>query len=209
MIKNIVFDLGGVIVGLDKKECLHTFDKLLGFKDFDKYLNAFLQKGFFKDFENGDISAAQFRKIVREHSTNIFVTDEQIDFAVGTFLTEVKMNTVMYLNELKKDYRLFMLSNTNPIAFPKCRELFLSAYGISMECLFEKIYLSYQMHASKPYRPIFEQMVSDSGINVSETLFIDDSKANVETASELGFNILCFDTNEDFKKQIRDRLSRQ
>ena len=206
MIKNIVFDLGGVIVGLDKKNCLTTFDKMLGFKDFDKYLNTFLQNGFFQDFENGEINAHQFRTIIRAHSSNPLITDEQIDYAVRTFLTEVKMKTVMYLIELKKHYRLFLLSNTNPIAFPKCKQLFLSAYGIPVDSLFEKLFLSYEMKCSKPFKPIFEKMLEVAQIVAPETLFIDDSKANVESAEELGFKTLCYEVKVDFKEKIQNKL---
>jgi HAD superfamily hydrolase (TIGR01509 family) len=207
MIKNLVFDLGGVIVGLDKKNCLVTFDRMLGFKDFDKYLNSFLQKGFFQEFENGDINAHQFRTIIRSHSSNPLITDEQIDFAVRTFLTEVKMKTVISLIELKKHYRLFLLSNTNPIAFPRCRELFLSAYGVPMNNIFEKFFLSYEMKCSKPFKLIFEKMLEEAQIVASETLFIDDAKANIETANEIGFMTLCYEMHEDFKEQIQNKLS--
>ena len=76
MIKNLIFDLGGVLVSLDRKRCLDNFSEKLGFDDFGEYLNPYAQKGFFAKFENGDIDAAQFRDTVREHCTKEGVTDD-------------------------------------------------------------------------------------------------------------------------------------
>ena len=65
MIKNLIFDLGGVIVPLNRIACLRAFDEVVGYKDFGEVLNSYRQIGFFEKFENGEISANKFRQIIR------------------------------------------------------------------------------------------------------------------------------------------------
>lgn len=202
MIKNLIFDLGGVLVSLDRKRCLDNFSEKLGFDDFGEYLNPYAQKGFFAKFENGDIDAAQFRDTVRDHCTKEGVTDEMIDKALDSFLTEVSPYKVKLLIDLKEKYNLYLLSNVNPIAWKKCCELFLQAQGVDIEDVFEKLYLSYEQKASKPGRLIYEKVLEDSGVLPSETLFIDDSAANIETGMEMGIHGFLYNVDTNLEDEV-------
>ena len=84
MIKNIIFDLGGVIVGLDKQNCIDSFSAI-GFDDFGRIINEYVQDGFFLDFEKGKIGSEEFRENIRKDIHGI-VSDEQIDSAMAAFL---------------------------------------------------------------------------------------------------------------------------
>lgn len=210
MIRNIFFDLGGVIVTLNRENCLNAFSNILGFPDFGKYLSAYAQKGFFAEFENGDYTAAQFRQIIRKHSTINELTDSEIDYAVGCFLTGVDVDKVRYMVKLKKRYNLFLLSNINPIAWKRSKALFSAACGVKMKEIFSKRFLSYRMKLSKPGEEIFKEAIKESGIVPCETLYIDDSPLNIETGKRLGFKTLLFDTEgnmEEQVSQILDKLS--
>ena len=206
MIKNLIFDLGGVLVSLDRQRCLDNFSKMLGFDDFGNYLNAYAQKGFFAEFESGDINAAQFRDIVREHCTNEGVADEMIDQALDSFLTEVSPYKVKLLLDLKEKYNLLLLSNVNPIAWKTCCELFFKAQGVDIEDVFEKLYLSYEQKTSKPGTQIYQQLIADSGIVPQETLFIDDSAANIETGRQMGLNVLLYDVDSNLEDEVYNAL---
>jgi len=92
VIRNIVFDLGGVIITLDRQACVDSFKKL-GFKDFDDILNDFVQDGFFLEFEKGAIDAARFREIICDHIGHI-VKDYEIDNAMGDFLSDIPVKRV-------------------------------------------------------------------------------------------------------------------
>ena len=59
MIKNILFDLGGVLIDLDREEAVHRFEAL-GVTDANTLLDAYVQRGIFKDLENGTLTASQF-----------------------------------------------------------------------------------------------------------------------------------------------------
>jgi len=206
MIKNVIFDCGGVIVTLNRDNCLNAFSKILGFPDFGKYLSEYAQKGFFLQFENGDLKASEFRQIVRQHSTIQELTDEEIDYAIGCFLTDVNQAKVKYLLKLKRNYDLYLLSNINPIAWKRSKKLFKESYGVRMSDVFRKRFLSYRMNMSKPGEEIFKEAVREGGFIPEETLFVDDGQANIDTARKLGFKVLLFDVNKDIEAQVQPLL---
>lgn len=202
MIKNLIFDLGGVLVSLDRERCLSDFSSQLGFDNFGDYLNAYAQKGFFAEFENGDINSGQFRDEVRKRCGKENVTDQMIDSALLSFLTHVDPYKVKMLLDLKQKYNLLLLSNVNPIAWGRCCELFLEAHGVDIEDVFEKLYLSYEMGSSKPGNEIFEKLIADSGIVPEETLFIDDAAANIEKGKEFGLQGLLYDVKNNLEEEV-------
>ena len=202
MIRNLIFDLGGVLVSLDRQRCLGNFSTQLGFDNFGDYLNAYAQKGFFAKFESGEINAEQFRNEVKERCTKEGITDQMIDSALNSFLTHVDSYKVKLLLDLKQKYNLLLLSNVNPIAWSRCCELFLEAYGVDIEDVFEKLYLSYEMECSKPGKEIFQKLISDSGIVPEETLFIDDSAANIEAGKEFGIHGLLYNVDCNLEDEV-------
>ena len=206
MIKTLIFDLGGVLVSLNRERCLENFSKNLGFDNFGDYLNAYAQKGFFAKYENGDMDSIEFRDEIRKRCTKENVQDEDIDEAFFTFLTHVDPYKVKLLMELKKKYHLLLLSNVNPIGWSKCCELFYDANEIDIEDVFEKLYLSYRVKASKPGKEIYEYLIKDSGINPEEALFIDDSKANIEAGAEMGLNTLYYDVTKNLEEEVTRKL---
>ena len=206
MIKTLIFDLGGVLVSLDRERCLENFSKNLGFDNFGDYLNAYAQKGFFAKFENGDIDSAEFREEIKSRCKKENVQDEEIDEAFYTFLTQVDPYKVKLLMELKKKYHLLLLSNVNPIGWSKCCELFYDANEIDIEDVFEKLYLSFRVKASKPGKEIYEHLINDSGINPAEALFIDDSKANIEMGAQMGLQTMYYDVTKNLEEEVVNRL---
>lgn len=183
MIKNIIFDLGGVLVKLDKDLCIKAFTKI-GHPDFGRIINEYFQEGFFMDYEKGLISTEEFRDKVRENMET-YASDLEIDKAMAAFLPELPIEKLNALKFYSKNYRIFLLSNTNPIAIETVRPMFLKG-GQQMSDYFEKMYLSFEMKCAKPDSVIFSMLLKDSGINPEETLFVDDSIANLEAASLFG-----------------------
>jgi len=197
-IKNIVFDLGGVLLKLDRNACVEAFTNI-GFETFGEILNEYVQDGFFLDFEKGKFDSAEFRDRCRKH-INRPVTDEMIDSAMKAFLIEIPKERLDYIKRLKSNYKIYMLSNTNPIAF-KIVEGYFEDLGYSMQDCFDKLYLSYQMKSAKPDATIFKMMLSELG-SPQSVLFIDDSHANLEAASQLGIYTLMIDQQSEFEKEI-------
>lgn len=199
MIKNIVFDLGGVLVPLNRQACEDAF-KNIGFNDFGRMLNEYVQGGFFLDYEKGLITTADFRNIIRSYINNE-VSDIQIDFAMGSFLEKISESKLDFLLSLKERFRLFMLSNTNEIAMSVVRPFFkYDSHTISD--YFEMLFLSYEMNMAKPDREIFVKMSEMGNMVAGETLFIDDSQMNIKSADSLGFKTLLFKPEMDLKEEV-------
>ena len=193
-------------MSLNRERCLENFSKNLGFDNFGDYLNAYAQKGFFAKFENGDIDSAEFREEIKNRCKKENVQDEEIDEAFYTFLTQVDPYKVKLLMELKKKYHLLLLSNVNPIGWSKCCELFYDANEIDIEDVFEKLYLSFRVKASKPGKEIYEHLINDSGINPAEALFIDDSKANIEMGAQMGLQTMYYDVTKNLDEEVVNKL---
>lgn len=195
-IKNLFIDFGGVLVDLDRTRCLDSFDKI-GVTCMEEMLNPYFQKGILMRLEKGEISPSQFHDEFRE-LVNKEVTDQQIDDAWNSFLLTIPTYKLDLILELRKQYHVFLLSNTNAIHWEhSCQNLF-SYKGYQVNDFFDKIYLSYELHELKPSKEIFDMVVSNSGVNPSETLFIDDSEANCMMAQTLGIQTYMPKAKEDW-----------
>ena len=186
MIKNLLFDLGGVIMNLDRDRCVRAFEAL-GMRDADEFLGEYGQKGAFLALERGDIDADEFRREIRPLFDRE-VTDEEIDSAFNQFLTGIPQERLRALRQLRKRYGVYLLSNTNPIMMNGfIAEQFRQEEGMEMKDYFDGVVASYVAKCYKPDREIFDYACEKCGIKPEETLFFDDSQANVDAARALGF----------------------
>ena len=214
MIKNLVLDLGGVIVPLNRIACIRAFNDIVGYRDFGDVLRSYRQIGFFEKFETGQIPARQFRQIIRSHSTGMkdgkprVITDKEIDYSLNCFLSDIPQERIDALVHYRKKYRMLLLSNTNPIGMAYCRKLFKDK-GYDIKDIFDELYLSYRMKLAKPDPAIFRKMIGDSGIDPVETLYVDDSPANIDAGRALGFHVVLFDPKDDLYGKISEYLERE
>ncbi|MDR2844448.1 MAG: HAD family phosphatase [Candidatus Symbiothrix sp.] len=200
-VKNIVFDLGGVIITLDHNEAIRRF-KAAGVEDVEKYLDPYHQNGIFLDLEAGTMTKAEFYDALRK-LTGKHISAEAIDSGWLGFLKEVPIGKLKMLEKLRtKDYTLYLLSNTNPVVMDWALTPAFSSEGKPLNTYFDKLYLSYQMKCVKPDEAIFHQMIADSGMIPSETLFIDDGVHNIATAKRLGFKTYQPLNGEDFTERL-------
>ncbi|MHA4844651.1 HAD family hydrolase [Flavitalea antarctica] len=184
-IKNIIFDLGGVIINLDFSAAEKAFTAL-GFEDFKNMFGSGNVTSFIKDYEVGLIDDDQFvneiHKIAKKKNG-----DDVAIAAWNAMLLDFPPERIEYLKELKKKYRLFLFSNTNSIHLKSFRQTFSNAFENSVfDELFEKTYYSHEIKLRKPTKESFEFVVEDAGLNPAETLFVDDMLANVEGARAAG-----------------------
>jgi putative hydrolase of the HAD superfamily len=113
-----------------------------------------------------------------------------IDAAWNTLLLDFPLVRVQLLQQLQKNYKVYLLSNTNIIHFWHYTKEFFENYNIQMIDLFDKLFLSYEIGLHKPDTSIYSYVIEDLGIEPSKTVFIDDSLANIESAAGLGINII-------------------
>ena len=194
-ISTLIFDLGGVIVDLDLAKCIQNF-KDLGLENIEQYLSNFGQKDFFMQFEKGQIGIPAFRNEIRKLA-GIELTDAQIDEAWCSFLTQIPVEKLHLLSELKKKYRILLLSNTNPLHIQTAVAAEFSKTGKTMQDFFDKCYLSYEMGMVKPDVEIFEALLADAQVKAEECLFLDDGKKNIDTAAALGIQTYWVKPNEN------------
>ena len=187
-IHNIILDLGGVILNIDPQLTVDAFRKL-GWVNFFDENNQALNKDLFYNLEMGCSSPEAFRANVRSNIKNQ-VDDKQIDEAWSAMILDIPSDRIAYLNMLKKDYRLFLLSNTNEIHKIKFHQEFEEKFGYSLFGLFERNFYSHEMGMRKPNTQIFIQALDEAGLIPGETLFIDDMKDNTDAAQTTGMKVL-------------------
>lgn len=195
-IKNLLIDLGGVLINLDRQRCVENFQKL-GLQNVEELLDIHRPEGLLMQQEKGLITPAEFRNGVREMMGKV-VSDKQIDAAWNSFLVDIPTYKLDLLLKLREKYVVYLLSNTNEIHWKwTCKNLF-PYRTFKVEDYFEKTYLSFEMKMAKPEPEIFKTIIEDAGIEPEETLFIDDAEINCKAAAELGIATYTAKAGEDW-----------
>ena len=184
MTKAIVFDIGGVLIGLDLERGIRAFKEVLGYNRISELLDPSHQKGIYGDFEGGLLSADEFRTEVLKESRP-GSKPEDVDRCVRQILLDIKPETAAAVRSVYGRYPLYLLSNNNPIGMPNCLELMEKA-GIGG--LYEDMFISSEMKMLKPSPEFYLEAVRRIGLPPEEILFIDDSLTNVEAARALGID---------------------
>jgi glucose-1-phosphatase len=184
-IKNIIFDLGGVILNIDLRKTQDAFISL-GAKDIEDIFRMGHVESFFKEYETGAITDDQFigeiqKKIGRD------VSQQSIVDAWNILLLDFPPERIQLLRDLKKKgYKLFLLSNTSALHHVQFHQMFKQEYGGSFDDLFDRAYYSHVIGLHKPTAAAYQLIIDENDLKPGETLFIDDSKANVEGAEKIG-----------------------
>jgi len=183
-IKNIIFDLGGVIINLDNQRTTDAF-VALGLKNIKEYFGHGHAASFFKDYEVGKLSDQEFIDAIR--ATGLNATDQAIVESWNALLLDFPAERIQLLQQLRNKYRIFLFSNTNALHLAALRAIYTRTFGTgSLEDLFEKTYYSHLMGMRKPDKASYEYILKENGLVGSETLFVDDAIINVEGAEHAG-----------------------
>ena len=183
-IKNIIFDLGGVILNINFQRTENAFADL-GFADFRQYMTQFHITPFFEDYETGKIDDAAFIKGIQEIAGKP-LAEQDIIHAWDALLLDFPPDRIELLEKLKKHYRIFLLSNTNSLHHTVFQEKLYAETGKRLEDIFEKTYFSHAVHLRKPHAAIYQLVLDENNLNPAETLFIDDTASNFSGAEEIG-----------------------
>lgn len=194
--KNIIFDLGGVLINLNYSLTADAFAQL-GIKEFHDLFSQAQQTDLFDLYEKGLISSTEFRKRVKT-LLNTTVSDEKIDNAWNAMLLDFPIQRLDFLTKIKNQHRTFLLSNTNDIHIQKINQDLKKNHAIAdFSGHFEKMYLSYEINMRKPDAEIFEFVLAENNLIANETLFIDDSAQHIATAKQLGIHTYWLDTKKE------------
>lgn len=183
-IKAIIFDFGGVILNIDFARVNKAFTKL-GVTHFEDVYSLKKAHPLFRDLEEGKLNEQEFytafRKIV-----HLDLSDQQIKDAWNTLLVSYREEALNTLKAIRPKYKLYLLSNTNGIHLDAFNKIYEEQIGNgSLQDYFDKIYYSHEMGCRKPGKEIFEHVLKENKLSPLETLFIDDSIQNINTAKEL------------------------
>ena len=187
-IRNILFDLGGVILEIDIQATLKGFYELGFPADLLQYpIN--MSTDIFHKYETGRIDTEEFRNEIRR-KTGVKMTDEAFDRAWNAMIVGIPGERTELLKVLATRYDLYMLSNTSALHAPVFEKMYRDAAGIPMQEAFKKIYYSYEIGCHKPDHEAWEHVIRDAGIQPRETLFLDDNIHNIKASQEMGFQAI-------------------
>jgi len=183
-IKNIIFDFGGVIIDIDESLTINEFAKL-GTGDMSKAASPEFT-ALIRKFERGIFTPDVFRNRLRDF-LDLSATDQEIDDAWNALLFDIPAERIEVIEQVKKNYNIFLLSNSNEIHYDLyVRDLQLRFDYNEFSELFHQAYFSFDVHLSKPDEEIYEFVLNQEGLDPAETLFIDDKAENIEAAAKLG-----------------------
>lgn len=207
-IKNIIFDLGGVVIDLDRNRAVEAL-AALGITDAGTLLGEYGQKGPFLLLETGELTAAGFYdsliSLCRPGTTCTDVQD-----AFERFLVSLPVERLGAIGRLRRQgYRVYVLSNTNPVMFNHWIDLAFRQEGKTMSDYFDGIVVSYREGMCKPDPQIWRHLMARYGLEPSETLMLDDSAANCASARSLGLEaVQVLKEGPDSVMEIMDRLEK-
>lgn len=192
-IKNIIFDLGGVILNIRPERITEDMPQKR-IRRFHTVFKTLYARGLFDDFEKGLLSPNAFRSAVKKE-INEPLSDAEFDSLWNRLLLDYPPQNIEILMALAKNRRIFLLSNTNIIHARSYMPQFKKEFGIDFQELFETVWLSYEIGLRKPDPSIFKYAWREAKLQPEETLFIDDSQENTAAAQALCIKSICMTRN--------------
>ena len=185
-ISNIIFDFGGVVMDINIGKTILAFARLNidGLKP-DDIISS--HKSYLYDLEVGNISPEEFiRSIYRDYPAACEVSDKLIWDAWNSLLQPYDPERIALMDEIRKYFRTYLLSNTNFPHRVKFKEMYRKQFDENLEDLFIECFYSDEMHLRKPELAIYEDVIAKTRVNPAKTLFIDDNEANIVAARKTG-----------------------
>ena len=186
-IKNIIFDLGGVVLDIDESIVYKELEKM-GINTSElAHSKEFID--IMSKFDTGIYTAPSFRKKTKALLGLEKMTDKRFDAIWNAMLLDIPRERIAALEQIRKHSKIFLMSNSNEIHYDLyVRDLQLRFGYNEFDELFNKSYFSFAEHLEKPDPRFFELILDHEGLLPKETLFIDDTEANIKVAKSLGIN---------------------
>ena len=197
MIEVVYFDLGKVIVDFDHSRAARELMKVTSLSL--KEAMAVLSDGdLVSEYETGRLSSQEhYRKVCRRLQMEVSI--EKFRELWGSMFLPEPLLSESFLQDLKKRYRLMLLSNTNEIHF----DFVIQNYPILR--MIEERLLSYQAGCMKPEARIFELAIKKAGVAPENIFFTDDRPENIEAAQRAGIQALLFQSETQLKRDMASR----
>ena len=187
-IKNIIFDLGGVLLDIDFLQSQQAFAQL-GIHNFKEMVSPFKGNDLFNALETGmdtDLFYHQFRQLSATSLSN-----QTIEEAWCALLIGFRKKSIEQLAALKQNYNTYLLSNTNEIHLQRIHQMFRNDFNnMELDECFEAAYYSHRIQIRKPAAEAWLHIINHHSLSASETLFIDDGAENIKAAKQLGLQTI-------------------
>ena len=207
-IKNIIFDLGGVVLDIDESIVYKKLEKMgINVSELSRS-KAFMD--LLSKFETGIYTAPTFRKKCKELLGIKRMTDQKFDGIWCAMLLDIPRERIEALEQIRKHYKIFLMSNSNEIHYDLyVRDLQLRFGYNEFDELFNKSYFSFDIHLEKPDPRFFELILDHEGLHPEETLFIDDTEANIKVAKSLGLRTYHISREELVRNLFRNGVLKE
>ncbi len=200
-IKNILFDLGGVLLDINYNLTTKAFHQL-GFPHFEEMYSQYNANLLFEKLETGHVSEETFYAAMQAIPA-VEPSLDEITSAWNAMLLHWRIETLDFLKTLSGNYNLFLLSNTNIIHKRAFEKLLEEETGLPrLDELFDRCYYSHLIGLRKPEREVFEFVAADAAIDPAETLFIEDSFNNLDVAMSMGFQGFLLDPGKRVETEL-------
>lgn len=174
----IFFDLGNVIIDVHKQQAIEFFSQRssLDYESVSRAADSQLET----DFEMGRISAAEYLNRLKKQFLlhNHLTLDDLVNAWQSFFVLNRELWSL--IQQLKPRFRLYILSNTNPLHIRAIEEKY------NLLKTFHGHIFSYKLGLRKPDPQIYKEALASAQAAASQTCFIDDLAENVTAAQELG-----------------------
>ena len=194
MIKNVIFDVGRVLIKYSPKKILEDF----GYSEIEveDILELVFQNEMWQELDRGRLTKEEFIYILGSKRPDL---KEKIEYVMDNWqdhLSSIEENTSILKDIKEKGFNLYVLSNFESTAFKKLKDRF------KYFDLFDDIVISCDVKMLKPDEGIYLYLLNKHGLIPEECLFIDDMKMNIETAKRLGMNTIWFRENINIKEEL-------
>ena len=192
-VKNIIFDLGGVLINLDYQLTRKAFENL-GVANFNDLYTQHHANPLFEQLEVGAIEPEAFYEALRV-ATGLTLTNSQIETAWNAMLLDFPVDRLEWLSQIKNKYNIYLFSNTNAIHYNSFINIYRKVapqlgLDINFEHFFKKAYYSHTLGQRKPEVAAFEAVIQDAKLDPTQTLFVDDTLLNIEGAQKAGLQTI-------------------
>ena len=197
MVNTIIFDFGDIFINKDSE----AKDKKLAELGITSW-NHEMEKLELK-LETGKINEDDFLKELQKYTNN--ATPGQVKEAWNAGIADFPLYRLEFLQKLAQNYRLFLLSNTDPIHLEKFEQDAGSSFYSDFYQCFEKVYFSHEIGTRKPDEQAFYYVINKHEIQPKRTLVVDDKKFNTDAAEALGFRVWNLQKGEEDVVELFDK----
>lgn len=187
--KAVIFDFGNVIINIEFQRIYQTFAKFTS-KPVAYIEKRITEDQIFRRYESGQFTDEEFREVIRQ-TLGFPLSDHEVDTAWNAILLDIPTDRIDLVNTIRLKYPVYLLSNTNNIHITASNNYLKKVHGIkSLDLLFDKLYLSYEMGMWKPDAEIYHEVLRSNKLQPNEVIFFDDNQHNIESAKAIGMQTI-------------------